>query len=86
MEVVDLSSTFLFPVSSAFDSLCLVGKNQRHGTLSVGHDAYKVTLADLPTVVETHKTLDGKTFYKSADVGQAPSFKPSRAFSYRILN
>ena len=31
---------------------------------------YPATLVDLPTVIEAHKTLDYKTVFKSADVGQ----------------
>lgn len=31
---------------------------------------YTVTLVDLPCVIDTHKTLDRRTFYKSADIHQ----------------
>jgi TATA-binding protein-associated factor Taf7 len=33
-------------------------------------ERYKVTLCDLPCVVETHRTEDNRVYYKSGDVGQ----------------
>lgn len=31
-----------------------------------------MTLCDLPCVVESHKTLDNRSYYKSGDIGQVP--------------
>lgn len=36
----------------------------------VSIEKFKATLCDLPTVVETQKTLDRSTYYKSGDIGQ----------------
>lgn len=48
--------------------------NSRVGQLSIngpeGVEKYKVVLCDLPCVVETHRTVDNRTYYKSGDVGQ----------------
>jgi len=33
-------------------------------------EKYKVTLCDLPCVVETHRTEDNRVYYKSGDIGQ----------------
>lgn len=59
-------------------SLVFTGKGEnmdpREGRLHVEEkgkrEEYKVFLADLPCVVETHKTLNCKDFYKSGDIGQ----------------
>jgi len=44
--------------------------NARDGSLSFNGQNFKVTVANLPTVVETHKTTDCKSYYKSGDIGQ----------------
>lgn len=31
---------------------------------------YRVVQANAPCVIEVHKTLDNKSFYKSGDIGQ----------------
>ena len=36
----------------------------------LGNDRYFAVLKDLPTLVETHKTLDKVVYYKVADIGQ----------------
>jgi len=40
------------------------------GVLHVGKDVYRAKLANLPTIVESHRTYDGALFYKSADINQ----------------
>lgn len=42
----------------------------RNGKFVVEGQEYKLTLLDLPCVVETHKTLDMRSYYKSGDIGQ----------------
>eukprot|EP01125_Pyxidicula_operculata_P015517 TRINITY_DN5272_c0_g1_i3.p1 TRINITY_DN5272_c0_g1~~TRINITY_DN5272_c0_g1_i3.p1 ORF type:complete len:303 (+),score=58.42 TRINITY_DN5272_c0_g1_i3:18-926(+) len=51
----------------------------------------KVTLADLPCVVETHKTLDTRNYYKSGDIGQIllveePTTSSTYDDQYRAMN
>jgi TATA-binding protein-associated factor Taf7 len=46
------------------------GEDGRTGTLRVGSDVYPAKLQDLPTKVETWKTLDDVNLVKAADVGQ----------------
>jgi len=60
----------LICICRSLSQVSLASRNQRAGTFYFNNEAFKMNLADLPTVVETHKTLDGKTFYKSADIGQ----------------
>ena len=36
-----------------------------------GDETYPALLVNMPTIVETHKTFDKKTFFKSGDIGQA---------------
>lgn len=38
--------------------------------VAIGKDKYYAVLKDLPTLVESHKTVDNESFYKIADVGQ----------------
>ncbi|XP_070553985.1 transcription initiation factor TFIID subunit 7-like [Ptychodera flava] len=42
----------------------------RHGTVRLEGDAYAAKLVDLPCTIESHKTTDRKTFYKTADIAQ----------------
>eukprot|EP00877_Chromochloris_zofingiensis_P007022 jgi/Chrzof1/2573/Cz11g20240.t1 len=44
--------------------------SDRHGELVVEGVRYPVTLQDLPTVVESYKTLDDTNLVKTADIGQ----------------
>eukprot|EP00186_Timspurckia_oligopyrenoides_P004465 CAMPEP_0182442596 /NCGR_PEP_ID=MMETSP1172-20130603/1504_1 /TAXON_ID=708627 /ORGANISM="Timspurckia oligopyrenoides, Strain CCMP3278" /LENGTH=282 /DNA_ID=CAMNT_0024637547 /DNA_START=100 /DNA_END=948 /DNA_ORIENTATION=+ len=48
----------------------LVFLNDRHATLQVDGVLYPATLMDLPSVVESHKTFDNSTHFKSADIHQ----------------
>lgn len=48
----------------------LFADNGRRGTLTVEGAAYPVSLEDLPTRVESFKTLDDNNLVKMADVGQ----------------
>lgn len=42
----------------------------RHGEVRVDHHLMHAKVVDLPTVVEALKTIDGKGFYKTADICQ----------------
>mmetsp|Transcript_5363 Transcript_5363/g.11774 ORF Transcript_5363/g.11774 Transcript_5363/m.11774 type:complete len:186 (-) Transcript_5363:24-581(-) len=42
----------------------------REGVLALGDKAYPVKLLDLPTVVESYKTLDDTNLVKTGDIGQ----------------
>jgi transcription initiation factor TFIID subunit 7 len=54
--------SFLFPRDSRVGQLFINGIDPV--------ERYKVTLCDLPCVVETHRTEDNRVYYKSGDVGQ----------------
>jgi transcription initiation factor TFIID subunit 7 len=45
-------------------------KPGRLARVQIGDDYYPATLMDLPTVVETAKSLDGTSYYKAGHVGQ----------------
>jgi hypothetical protein len=45
-------------------------ENERQYYFYIGNDCYKAVLKDLPTITETYKTLDRKSFYKSNNVCQ----------------
>lgn len=42
----------------------------RHGTVRFDGWSLPAKIVDLPTIIESHKTLDGKNFYKTADICQ----------------
>lgn len=42
----------------------------RHGTIKFDNWTMQAKLFDLPTIIESYKTLDRKNFYKTADVSQ----------------
>uniref|UniRef100_G3MNC9 TAFII55 protein conserved region domain-containing protein n=1 Tax=Amblyomma maculatum TaxID=34609 RepID=G3MNC9_AMBMU len=44
--------------------------DNRHGTVSFDRWSLSARVVDLPSIIESHKTLDRKTFYKTADVAQ----------------
>ncbi|XP_059140371.1 transcription initiation factor TFIID subunit 7-like [Physella acuta] len=44
--------------------------DMRHGRVRYGGDIFFAKLLDLPTIVESLKTVDKKTFYKTADICQ----------------
>ncbi|KAF2360473.1 TAFII55 protein conserved region, partial [Trinorchestia longiramus] len=44
--------------------------DMRNGVITVDTMMYKARLVDLPTVVESWKTIDNKNFYKTADICQ----------------
>lgn len=48
----------------------MVAGSERKGEMLYEGKKYPLTLVDLPCVIESHKTLDRRTFYKSADVHQ----------------
>ena len=48
----------------------LSAENGRHGQLTFEGKTYRVDLLDLPTVVESYKTLDDVNLVKTGDVGQ----------------
>ncbi|CAO3625042.1 unnamed protein product [Cunninghamella blakesleeana] len=45
-------------------------KDSRRGFFYLDGKKHDVTLVDLPTIIETQKTLDKKQFYKIADISQ----------------
>eukprot|EP00798_Chlamydomonas_sp_ICE-L_P004564 gene4564-14743_t len=45
-------------------------EDNRHGTLTISGNPYKVDLLDLPTVVESFKTYDDINLVKTGDMGQ----------------
>ena len=42
----------------------------RRGRVKFDGQEMRAKLMDLPTVVESHKTIDKKTFYKTAEISQ----------------
>jgi TATA-binding protein-associated factor Taf7 len=44
--------------------------DMRHGTVRFDGWVLPSKVVDLPTIIESHKTLDGKNFYKTADICQ----------------
>ncbi|XP_027214587.1 transcription initiation factor TFIID subunit 7 isoform X1 [Penaeus vannamei] len=44
--------------------------DMRNGIITFDTIMYKARLVDIPTIMETWKTIDGKNFYKTADVCQ----------------
>lgn len=44
--------------------------DMRHGEVRVDHWLLPAKVVDLPTIVESLKTIDGKGFYKTADICQ----------------
>jgi len=48
-----------------------VENGSRYGVLNLENgEEHRVLLTDLPCVLETHKTLDKRNYYKSGDIGQ----------------
>ena len=45
-------------------------KDERNAVFSIDGNDYPASLMDLPCLVETHKTADKRTFYKSGDLHQ----------------
>ncbi|PWN40319.1 hypothetical protein IE81DRAFT_325673 [Ceraceosorus guamensis] len=45
-------------------------KDSRRATFKIGNTALPAKLVDLPTILETHKTLDGRQLFKVADISQ----------------
>jgi len=44
--------------------------DMRHGCVRYGNEVFKMKLVDLPCVVESLKTTDTKSYYKTADISQ----------------
>ncbi|XP_038055321.1 transcription initiation factor TFIID subunit 7-like [Patiria miniata] len=44
--------------------------DMRHGTVKFNDNVFSAKLMDLPCTVESHKTIDKKTFWKTADICQ----------------
>ncbi|KAG0167405.1 hypothetical protein DFQ28_006903 [Apophysomyces sp. BC1034] len=53
------------------DDIKLHLKDNRRGYFHFAGRKYDTTLVDLPTIIESQKTLDKKQFYKIADISQA---------------
>lgn len=47
-----------------------IENDMRHGEVRVDHWLMTAKVVDLPTIVESLKTIDGKSFYKTADICQ----------------
>lgn len=47
-----------------------IEQDMRHGTVVFDGWSLPAKVVDLPTIIESLKTLDGKTFYKTADICQ----------------
>ncbi|CEH19104.1 Transcription initiation factor TFIID, subunit TAF7 [Ceraceosorus bombacis] len=45
-------------------------KDSRRATFKIGNTTLPAKLVDLPTILETHKTLDGRQLFKVADISQ----------------
>lgn len=45
-------------------------KDAKHGELVIGDERHKFVVTELPTIVESQKTLNNSTYYKSADIHQ----------------
>ncbi|POM80732.1 hypothetical protein PHPALM_1394 [Phytophthora palmivora] len=48
----------------------VAGADNKHFTLHVNGKEYPARIAQLPTILETHKTYDDNFFYKSGEIGQ----------------
>ncbi|KAG0230902.1 hypothetical protein BGW42_000624 [Actinomortierella wolfii] len=59
------------------DSLKLVFKDPRRGLFSFEGKNYPAKLMDLPTIIESQKTLNGKQLYKIADISQILIVEPT---------
>ncbi len=44
--------------------------DMRHGIVRYNGQVYRGRMMDLPCIIESHKTTDRKTFYKTADISQ----------------
>jgi len=44
--------------------------DNRHATVRFDKEVFSAKLVDLPCIIESHKTLDKKSFYKTADICQ----------------
>ncbi|KAL1931387.1 hypothetical protein VTP01DRAFT_9529 [Rhizomucor pusillus] len=54
-------------------------KDSRRGHFYIDGKRYNVTLMDLPTIIESQKTLDKKQFFKVADISQMLLVEPETA-------
>jgi TATA-binding protein-associated factor Taf7 len=55
--------------------------DERRATLTMDGHGYTAALVDLPCIIETHKTFDNSSFYKSADLSQLLMVQPSSSAS-----
>jgi TATA-binding protein-associated factor Taf7 len=47
-----------------------MGEDLRHGTLYFDHYVLPSKVVDLPCIIESHKSIDKKVVYKTADICQ----------------
>jgi transcription initiation factor TFIID subunit 7 len=52
------------------DEFWLKFKDQRRAVFGMGKDMWSAKLVDLPCIIESQKTLDGRHLYKIADISQ----------------
>ncbi len=45
------------------------------GEMAVGGEKYGVRVADLPCILESHKTADNQHYYKNGNIGQVRSMR-----------
>jgi TATA-binding protein-associated factor Taf7 len=48
----------------------MIGTDSRRAVFHIGHSTYSSKLVDLPCIIESQKTLDGKQMFKVADICQ----------------
>jgi TATA-binding protein-associated factor Taf7 len=57
--------------------------DKRKGSFSIGGQQLPVSVVDLPTVVETHRTWDQSHYYKTGHIGQVMIVDPKEDYSER---
>mmetsp|Transcript_18471 Transcript_18471/g.23518 ORF Transcript_18471/g.23518 Transcript_18471/m.23518 type:complete len:524 (+) Transcript_18471:29-1600(+) len=58
------------PTATVGEEMKYVAENSRDFIFIIGEDQYYATLIDLPCIVETQKTMDQVSYYKTGDIGQ----------------
>jgi len=48
----------------------IIPSDARRAVFHIGNNLYSVKLVDLPCIIESQKTLDGKQMFKVADICQ----------------
>ncbi|EAY02933.1 hypothetical protein TVAG_040830 [Trichomonas vaginalis G3] len=53
-----------------FTDFEIVFNDKNHATVKIGQEVLSGILVNLPTIVESHRTVDGSHLFKSADIGE----------------